>query len=128
MGGAQSAWLDDEDELAGCTFGDVRLTKRLRILLSRMEGAVGAGIPLACQDSANTKAAYRFFSNDRTEEAAIPAGHFAATRNRFQGSEGRVLILKETTDSSPISGTSPNRLAHDGHQERQGSDQPTADS
>ena len=29
-----------------------------------------------CQDWANTKAAYRFLSNDRVSEADILAGHF----------------------------------------------------
>jgi hypothetical protein len=63
-----------------------------------MEGAVGASIPLACQDWANTKAAYRFFSNDRIDESEILAGHFKATRSRFDASEGPVLVLQDTTE------------------------------
>jgi hypothetical protein len=51
------------------------LGHRLRKLIERMEGAIGASLPLACQDWANTKAAYRFFSNDRVSEAQILAGH-----------------------------------------------------
>jgi hypothetical protein len=43
-----------------------------------MDGAIGASLPLVCQDWANTKAAYRFFSNDRVSEAQILAGHFQA--------------------------------------------------
>lgn len=39
MNDAQGAWLDDE--LAGCTLDDARLTKRLRILLSRMVTSPG---------------------------------------------------------------------------------------
>jgi hypothetical protein len=35
---------------------------------------MGQSIPLVCQDWANTKAAYRFFSNDRVSEADILAG------------------------------------------------------
>ncbi len=93
-----NAWLDDE--LAGCSFVDARLTKRLRKLLETMEGAVGSSIPLACQDWANTKAAYRFFSNDRIDEAQILAGHFQATRDRFKASEGPVLVLQDTTEFS----------------------------
>ena len=54
MDGAADAWFDRE--LAGCTFTDERLGKRLRRLVERMEGAMGASIPLACQDWANTKA------------------------------------------------------------------------
>ena len=49
----------------GCVGGRFsRLSKRLRNLLGRMGDAMGASIPLACQDWANTKAAYRFFSNE----------------------------------------------------------------
>lgn len=73
-------WLDDE--LAGCEFGDQRLGKRLRKLLGQIGGAMGESIPLACEDWANTKAAYRFFSNERVNEGEILAGHFQATRNR----------------------------------------------
>ena len=60
-----------------------RLGQRLRKLIERMAGAIGASLPLACQDWANTKAAYRFFSNDRVSEAQILAGHFQATRERL---------------------------------------------
>lgn len=42
-----------------------------------MGGSIGASIPLACQDWANTKAAYRFFSNDRVGEADILAVIFS---------------------------------------------------
>ena len=60
-----------ESEFAGCLFVDERLGQRLRKLIERMAGAIGASLPLACQDWANTKAAYRFFSNDRVSEAHI---------------------------------------------------------
>jgi hypothetical protein len=96
MDEAGNAWLDDE--LSGCSLADERLTKRLRKLLEQMEGAVGASIPLACQDWANTKAAYRFFSNDRVDESEILAGHFQATRSRFDASEGPILVLQDTTE------------------------------
>ncbi|SCB52695.1 Transposase DNA-binding [Bradyrhizobium yuanmingense] len=43
---------------------------------------MGQRIPLVCQDWANTKAAYRFFSNDRVSEADILAGHFQLTSDR----------------------------------------------
>jgi len=69
MDGVTDAWFDRE--LAGCRFADERLNKRLRKLLERMDGAMGASIPLACQDWANTKAAYRFFPNERVSEAEI---------------------------------------------------------
>ena len=76
-----TSWVDQE--LAGTTFKDERLGRRLRKLLVQMAGAVGAPIPLACQDWANTKAAYRFLSNSRINEEVILAGHFQATHSRF---------------------------------------------
>jgi hypothetical protein len=98
MDGARVAWFDRE--LAGCRFADERLGKRLRKLLERMDGAMGASIPLACQDWANTKAAYRFFSNERIDEAEILAGHFQSTRERFAASGGPILVVQDTTEFS----------------------------
>jgi hypothetical protein len=65
-----------------------------------MGDAMGASIPLACRDWANTKAAYRFFSNERISVAAILAGHFASTRDRFVATEGPILVLQDTTEFS----------------------------
>ena len=59
---------------------------------------MGQSIPLVCQDWANTKAAYRFFSNDRVSEADILAGHFQATRERLAATNGLVLMLHDTTE------------------------------
>ena len=100
MDGATGAWFDRE--VAGCSLADRRLNKRLRNLLERMGDAMGASIPLACQDWANTKAAYRFFSNDRITEAEILAGHFEATRDRFAATKGPILVLQDTTEFGAI--------------------------
>jgi len=51
--------------------------------LEQLSHRVGATTPWACQDWANTKAAYRFFGNERISESNILAGHFACTRARF---------------------------------------------
>ena len=59
---------------------------------------MGGSIPFACQDWSNTKAAYRFFSNPRVEESEILNGHFAATRGRYEGTDGPILILQDTTE------------------------------
>ncbi len=61
---------------------------------------MGQSIPLVCQDWANTKAAYRFFSNDRVSEADILAGHFQSTHDRAAATEGLVLVLHDTTEFS----------------------------
>src|ERR1700751_4516012 len=96
MDGEDDAWFDRE--LAGCRFSDERLNKRLRKLLAQIGGAMGQSIPLVCQDWANTKAAYRFFSNDRVSEADILAGHFQSTHDRLVATDGLVFVLHDTTE------------------------------
>jgi len=92
-------WI--ENEVVGCAFEDVRHGKRLRQLLEQLSGRVGAATPWACQDWGNTKAAYRFFGNDRISEANILAGHFACTRERFSASRSfPLLVLHDTTELS----------------------------
>ena len=93
-----AAWIDQE--LAGCKFADVRLEKRFKVLVERLSEGIGESIPMACQDWAGTKAAYRFFANERVSEAEILAGHFQATRDRFQATPGTVLVLHDTTELS----------------------------
>jgi hypothetical protein len=90
------AWFDRE--LAGCGLADERLNKRLRKLVAQIGGAMGQSIPLVCQDWANTKAAYRFFSNDRVSEAEILCGHFRSTRDRTVAADGPILVLHDTTE------------------------------
>jgi hypothetical protein len=87
-------------EVAGCKFQDERLGERFRKLLKQIGSAIGQAIPFACQDWANTKAAYRFFSNDRVDEEAILSGHFQATHDRFAATDGYVLVLHDTTEFS----------------------------
>jgi len=100
-------WIDRE--IAACEFADARLSKRFRSLLEQIGDAVGESIPMACQDWTNTKAAYRFFSNERVTEADILAGHFQATRDRFVATEGPILVLHDTTEFS-FQRESPDRI------------------
>jgi len=53
---------------------------------------------MACQDWANTKAAYRFFSNPRLSEDEILVGHFQSTKVRAESVEGTLLVLHDTTE------------------------------
>ncbi|MGY4353455.1 hypothetical protein ACVWXM_009972 [Bradyrhizobium sp. GM7.3] len=91
------AWFDRV--LAGCNLADERLNKRLRTGSADRERH-GRKHPLVCQDWANTKAAYRFFSNDRVSEADILAGHFQSTRERTIATDGPILVLHDTTEFS----------------------------
>ena len=89
--------VSEVDEIA---FKDVRLGRRFGQLLRQVGDGMGESIPFACQDWANTKAAYRFFANDRVEECEILSGHFAATRARYDASKGTILLIQDTTEFS----------------------------
>jgi hypothetical protein len=93
-------WI--EQELSRCEFKDLRHGKRLEKLLGQFSDEIGGSIPWACQDWANTKAAYRFLANGRVDEAAILSGHFQATRERFSAAQGKdpILVLHDTTEFS----------------------------
>jgi len=93
---AASHWLDGE--LADCEFRDKRLGKRFRRLAGDLAGSIGDTIPMACQDWANTKAAYRFLSNPKVTEQDILAGHFQSTCERFSATDDAVLVLHDTTE------------------------------
>src|ERR1700693_1298236 len=92
------SWLDRE--IAGSEFKDTRLRKRFGTLLEQLWRGMGQTIPLACQDWANTKAAYRFMDNDRVSEQDILSGHFQATAQRFSTTDGPILVLQDTTTFS----------------------------
>src|ERR1700676_3753951 len=83
VGTSSKGWVDAE--LAGCEFSDVRLEKRFRKLVEQLSGGIGESIPWACQDWANTKAAYRFLSNSQVGEAVILKGHFTHPREGAGG-------------------------------------------
>jgi hypothetical protein len=92
------AWV--ERELAHVEFADERLKARLGRLLGDLGDRIGGTLPMACQDWAATKAAYRFFDNPRVDEGAILGGHMAATAARFASATGTVLVLHDTTEFS----------------------------
>lgn len=92
------AWIDRE--VRACPFPDERLAKRFRRMLGELSKRMGDSLPMACQDWAGTKAAYRFLNNPRVDEGVILAGHFQATRSRFADIRGPVLVLHDTTELS----------------------------
>lgn len=91
-------WLDDELQLDN--FQDKRLGKRCKKLMTLLWNNIGQPIPFACQDWANTKAAYRFLSNNKVNEKHILQGHFESTKQRFETTGGTILILHDTTEFS----------------------------
>jgi hypothetical protein len=95
---SEEGWVQKEVE--GCEFGDRRLGKRFEKLLAALSGRIGSSFSVACQDWANTKAAYRFLANERVSEREILAGHFQATRERVAATPGPLLVLHDTTEFS----------------------------
>lgn len=88
-------------ELESGAFPDERPGRRLGMILGQLaDNGTADSVPMACQDWANTKAAYRFLANDRVTEEDILAGHFRSTRERFGGVGGMVLVLHDTTQLS----------------------------
>jgi Transposase DNA-binding len=97
-GSRSREWIDNE--VVGCEVDDVRHRKRLRHLLEQFSARVGSTTTWASDDSANTKAAYRSFANERISEANILAGHFGSTRERFAASQqSPVLVLHDTLEN-----------------------------
>ena len=87
-----TSWVSSE--IAGCELGDARLNRRLGMILSSMGERPGQSLPTAFQDWANTKAAYRFFSNEKVSEDKILSGHFAASSLRVQATDGPILVVR----------------------------------
>jgi len=96
--GLMKTWI--ENELKGCNLPDLRLENRLKTIIEQLSTGVGRSLSFACQDWANTKAAYRFLDNRRISEAEILKGHFQATHQRFAASSGTILVLHDTTEFS----------------------------
>lgn len=87
-------WI--EEELATVDIGDVRLNKRMGLLLERFSGQPQASIPAASRGLAETTAAYRFFDNAKVTEEAVLAPHREATLARMRA-HPVVLLLHDTT-------------------------------
>lgn len=98
-----------ERETAGCELGDARLNRRLGAMLAALGERPGRSLPTAFQDWANTKAAYRFFANDKVSEDRILAGHFGASALRVRATDGPVLVIQDTTEFT-FTRTSPERI------------------
>lgn len=102
-----------QEEILASAFSNERPGKRFCRLTQQLLNKLDQSIPLACQDRSNVKAAYRFLSHPRVDEAAIPSGHFAATREHVQTTEGTILIVHDTTQFTYArESTQPIRVLH----------------
>lgn len=84
-------------ELDSLEIGDVRLEKRVKILLSTLSHSPGESIPVSCRKWSETKAAYRCFSNDKVSSDKIMAPHKEKIIERTRQFK-RALVLQDTTE------------------------------
>jgi hypothetical protein len=91
-----------ENEFEGADLGDKRLNDRLVCLAQKLASKHGGGVSLTCGDWKNSKAAYRFFDNDKFSEIDILKPHFAQTAKRVRAvkEEEAILVLHDSTSFS----------------------------
>jgi hypothetical protein len=84
------------EEFAQVELKDARLNRRCQELAMALGQQPGAPINQACDDWADTKAAYRFFDNEKASPAAIGQPHQQRTVERIS-QQKRVLAVQDTT-------------------------------
>ena len=85
-----------EQEFAYADLGDQRRKKRLIKLAEQRGAQPNASISQSCEDSASTKAAYRFYENSTISSQAILSSHIKTTQTRMS-QESIVLAVQDTT-------------------------------
>lgn len=90
----EESWTNNE--FLSVDLGDERLNKRLSIISERFAQAPLSPINHACGDWKETKAAYRFFNNDKIAYQDITRSHTAATKERCRD-YSTVLAIQDTT-------------------------------
>ena len=86
-----------ENEFETINLGDPRLDRRAVLLAERLGQKPGASIPGACENWAETTAAYRFLSNDEVSWDDVLGAHADAGRARM-AQHPVVLCLQDTTE------------------------------
>lgn len=95
MSEVETSW--SEAELTGIDFGDERLNKRVVKLTAQLSQQPQAFINQACQDWADTKAAYRFFDNEKVKSSQIIAAHRNSVIERMKKHD-LVLAIQDTCE------------------------------
>src|SRR6266542_3619163 len=108
-----------QHELRFADLGDRRLDGRLAQLVSALADHPNASVPQALGSWAVTKAAYRFWDNDRVTPQAIRDAHRQATRARLPDN-GVVLAIQDTTALSFTHHPAPRGLGHRTHRTSRG--------
>lgn len=85
------------EEMSEINLGDKRLNDRTINLFEKLSRDPIASIPTANQSWPETKAAYRFFDNDKVTQEKILQPHIQSSLKRIQ-KQKRVLLLQDTTE------------------------------
>ena len=75
--------------------GDKRRTERLIEITKALAKKPSSSIPLAMDDKAALKAAYRFFDNDDIEENEILKSHVLSTNQRIN--QAKIILAPQVT-------------------------------
>lgn len=78
--------------------GDKRLDSRCNKLIEQFMAKPSSSIPQACVSWKDTKAAYRFFSNDLVSPDNLLAAHYSQTQKLLKKQKGIILAAQDTTD------------------------------
>src|SRR5690242_9491738 len=84
------------EELREADFGDPRLKKRFFHIANQLSQQPMAPINQAHEDWGDTKAAYRFFKNEKVRSEDMLYPHQVRTSERIQ-SHSTVLVVQDTT-------------------------------
>lgn len=84
------------NEFKAVDFGDTRLTQRLIKLSNDLSELPEGSINQACGSWSQTKAAYRFFKNEKVNEAMILSNHVRCTLERIK-QEKTILAIQDTS-------------------------------
>jgi hypothetical protein len=85
-----------EEEFAPVALKEVRLNRRCQVLAGALEQQPMVPLNQACEDWADTKAAYRFMDNPQVSPVAILAPHCQRTVERMKA-HSLVLAVQDTT-------------------------------
>ena len=92
--GADESWA--LLEVGHAELGDARRSRRLARIVTSLARRPTSSVPEACETWADTKAAYRFFSNEDIEAASIINAHSLTTAKRA-AEHSVILAIQDTT-------------------------------
>lgn len=88
-----SSWINDE--FSDIEFGDKRLKVRFLKIAEQFSKKSETPINQACEDWADTKAAYRFFNNQKVSSEKIISEHCKRTKIRAECLD-TILAIQDT--------------------------------